>query len=460
VSPLHEEIARFLRDHAIDPVHVSVALSGGADSTALLLALADLAPGSFTLSAVHVNHHLRGEASDLDEAFVRELCSGLDVELRVADVSLDPEETKVRGVEAAARRARYAALEEARAALGAAWIATAHQKNDQAETLVMRFVTGSGIHRLRGIAPLRGHLIRPLLGVSRSEIDAFLSERGVVPPTDEMNADRRFLRSRVRHEIIPLLEALNPRLLDALEETARSARLFDEAFSRMAALLTDDAIERCGDETLFATARIPAIPALRAALLRREIDRLTPSARDVSSRDLARLARELDFPRRRSVSRHLELVPHPRGAALRRRLRTTPGYEYPIEPGGSVEIAEIGARVSLRWLAPGAGITPRSPLAQRFQLPDGSEGPFVIRNRRRGDRFQPLGLHFEKKLKDVFIDRKIDRQQRERIPLLLCAGRIVWIAGVEVAHEFRIADRSRASLEVTVEYGNSRPGHG
>src|SRR3954469_4138913 len=150
--------------------------------------------GGVEIVAAHINHHLRGAESDDDEEYVRELCARYDIPLRVADGTLDPNAVRDRGIEAAAREVRHARLREI---AGDALIATAHQKNDQAETIVMRLMTGGGIAALRGIHPVRDDgVIRPLLEVTRAEIERFLAERGAAARADSSNADPRFVRNR------------------------------------------------------------------------------------------------------------------------------------------------------------------------------------------------------------------------------------------------------------------------
>ncbi len=199
MTALLETVRRFFTVHCIEPCVVLAAVSGGADSTALLLLLSELRPEGWEVFAAHVNHHLRGEESDADEAFVRELCKRLNVPLHIADGTLDAERVRQRGVEATAREVRYARLHGVARASGAPFIATAHQKNDQAETVLMRLLTGSGIGGLRGIHAVRGDgIIRPLLDITREQIDELLRERGITPRHDRSNDDPRFLRNRVR----------------------------------------------------------------------------------------------------------------------------------------------------------------------------------------------------------------------------------------------------------------------
>src|SRR5687767_11136479 len=214
-----EAVRQYFVKHCGAPCAIVAAVSGGADSTALLLALTGLRDDGFEVHAAHVNHHLRGIDSDADEQFVRDLCARLGVPLHVADGTLDPERVRARGIEAAAREVRYARLSEIREATGARFVATAHQKNDQAETVLMRLLTGSGIAGLRGIHPVRADgFVRPLLDVTREEIEAFLRERNVTPRTDRSNADARFLRNRVR-AIIGELNAVEN--LAAIADQAR-----------------------------------------------------------------------------------------------------------------------------------------------------------------------------------------------------------------------------------------------
>lgn len=392
------------------------AVSGGVDSTALLLALADLRDDGFALDAAHVNHHLRGGDSDADEAFVRDLCARLAVELRVADGTLDEGAIRARGVEAAAREVRYARLREL---AGDCLVATAHQKNDQAETVLMRLLTGSGIAGLRGIHPVRDDgFVRPLREVTRAEIEAFLRERGVVPRIDRSNEDPRFLRNRIRAIV---------RELNAVDNLAAVA---DEACEQWPVL------ERLIDEAEPAAreGHWPDALWLREALLQRLVGN-----RDL---DVRRLAAELDKVKRVSVSKTHELVRRGDALLLTEKPVHVPEFELELEPDEPGYIPELGLTVGVRKGVTGHG--------QPFRI---SGAPrFVVRNRRRGDRFQPLGLSVPKKLKDFLIDRKIPADVRDRLPLLLWNDEIVWIGGVEVSERFKVTqDPGGVLYEVWME---------
>ena len=433
-----------------------MAVSGGADSTALLLALHDL---ESDVVAAHVNHHLRGAESDADETFVRDLCAVLGVPLRVGEGSLDPGRVRARGVEAAAREVRYARLLALRDEEGAAWVATAHQKNDQAETILMRLLTGSGLAGLRGIHPVRADgFIRPLLEVTRADVDAYLAERNVTPRIDRSNDDPRFLRNRVRVFL---------RHVDAVENLARiaaQARAQWPAVERAIDEADRACVEAHDDRTVFRA--WPDDEWLRGALLQRHIRRLDPQARDF---DAGRLASQVEAITRVSVTKNLELVRKATLLVLRKRLEAAPDFEVELTDGtafipaaGVTMHALDAARASARRRndeddASGAGDV-RAPFRQLIELPEGADLTFTVRNRRPGDRFQPLGMDRPKKLKDFFIDRKIDADVRDRLPLLVWNGEIVWIPGVEVSERFKVRGAGGLLCEVWTDERHDQSG--
>jgi tRNA(Ile)-lysidine synthase len=419
---LRTKIRQFFVKHGIARCRIAVAASGGTDSTALLLALAGLREDGYTVAAVHVNHHLRGADSDEDEAFVRGLCARLGVELTVFDGTLDPECVRARGIEAAAREVRYARL----AGLDAEYVATAHQKNDQAETVLMRLLTGSGLAGLRGIHPVRADgFIRPLLDVTRAEIEEFLAGEGVAARFDRSNDDPRFLRNRVR----AFLRETGG--IDALADVAEQARAQWPVFERAIDAAEREHAEVREAETRFT--RWPEDPWLRGALLQRHIRRLDPGARDF---DAMRLASEVETVKRTSVTKNLELVRNGDAWILHKPPQPTQEFEVELTEEHPAHVPALGKTL---YLAKHSG-QPATGNRQLIQLPEGAVPRFAVRNRRHGDRFHPLGLPQPKKLKDFLIDRKIAAELRDRLPLLVWNGEIVWIAGVEVSERFKVTD--------------------
>ncbi|MEO8381708.1 MAG: tRNA lysidine(34) synthetase TilS [Acidobacteriota bacterium] len=398
-----------------------VAVSGGIDSSALLFALSELRSGSLQLVAAHVNHHLRGTESDGDESFVRELCARLQVPLHVADGTLDADLVRERGIEAAARAVRYARLSEIRQQTESRFVATAHQQEDQAETVLMRLLSGSGLAGLRGIHPVREDgFIRPLLKVSRSELASFLAERNVTARYDSSNDDFRFLRNRVR----ALLRETGG--VDALASVAEQARASWPILERAIDVVEEQCTTSDGEQTRFH--HWPDDLWLRGALLQRHIRRLDPTSRDF---DASRIAAAADSVRRMSVTGTLELVRKGEAWILRRPPPDILPFELPLTEASPAHIPATGMTVHVRRATATGGER------QRIQLPEPAAA-FTVRNRRNGDRFQPLGLEVSKKLKDFLINRRIDVDVRDRLPLLVWNGEIVWVAGVEVSERFRV----------------------
>jgi tRNA(Ile)-lysidine synthase len=447
-----DTVRRFLSQMDAGTCHILVAVSGGADSTALLVALADLRADGYAVSAAHVNHHLRAAESDADESFVRALCAELGVSVHVADGTLTDALIARDGVEGAARDVRITRLQEIRSLAEARYIATAHQRNDQAETVLMRLLTGSGIAGLRGIHPFREDgIIRPLLEVARRDIAGFLSARGIPWRTDTSNADERFLRNRVRR----ILSKVDDAAVDNLASIAAQAQqqwplieaLIDEAEGKFVSIEAD-------------VTRFHAWPDnqwLRQALLLRHIRRLDAHTREVSSRDLARLAERPDSIRRVSVTGELELIRRGDELVLRRPPGICEEYEVPIDVDGRVRVPS-GSEVLLRRVAPDGTFASADRTRQMFCAPAGSRRTglqdgvpaFVIRNRRPGDRFHALGAPGSKKLKDFLIDRRIAPELRDRLPLLVWNGEIVWVAGVEVSDRFRVTGNETEVYEVSI----------
>jgi tRNA(Ile)-lysidine synthase len=391
---------------------------------------------------------LRGAESDDDEAYVRELCARYDIALRVADGTLDPDAVRHRGIEAAAREVRHARLREI---AGDALIATAHQKNDQAETVLMRLMTGGGIAALRGIHPVRDDgVIRPLLTVTRAEIERFLAERNITPRFDRSNADPRFLRNRVRAMLRDFDESVIENLAAIADQARMQWPILEKAVDDAENVIASD------EETRFRS--MPEDAWLRQALLLRHIRRLDGEARDISAVDLARLARSTN---RTSVTSSVELLIDENQLVLRRRHgdTSTPDFEIEIEAGTEVFIPEIKTKIRIQPTTDNRQRTP--PGVQQIQLPKNAIPHFTIRNRRHGDRFRPLGMSHDKKLKDLLIDRKIAATLRDRIPLVVWHGTIVWVAGVEVSDLFKVTGEAADLYEVAIEEAHEslqRPG--
>jgi tRNA(Ile)-lysidine synthase len=229
-----------------------VAVSGGADSVALLRALVEI--GAAVVIG-HVNHQLRGEESDGDEQFVIELAASLGVPVRTVRVNIESG-----NVEAEARRLRYAWLTGLAAEVGANWIATGHTADDQAETLLHRLIRGTGLQGLRGIAPVREHILRPMLAIPRADLLDYLLSLAQPFRTDSTNADTTFTRNRIRAELLPLLRTFNPAIVDVLGRLSVQAdELFAEQEAETVELLRSVELPRAGETVILDADKLTAV---------------------------------------------------------------------------------------------------------------------------------------------------------------------------------------------------------
>ena len=365
------------------------AVSGGADSMALLWALYLLKEEwDLDISAAHFNHHLRGEESDRDEAFVREFCNGYGIPLHVGSGHIVPGK---KGLEAAARDARYAFL---RTLPGK--IATAHTADDNAETLLMHLVRGTGLKGLGGIMPRNGNVIRPMLSITRQEIEDFLDEYAVDHITDSSNNGDDFLRNRIRHHVMPLLKEENPRLSQNLSAMALRLRLDEEALSRQADFEGAPQVEVLRNMA----------PAVRARALEKFLKNSgvkEPEAVHI------RQAEALVFSENPSARANF-----PGGLII--------GRKYDILTVVSADTGEIPYRISC------TAAEEIINTADTFTVvPVGS---VYLRSRQAGDAIRLSGG--TKTLKKILIDRKIPAAERSRIPVLCDDVGILAVGGIGV----------------------------
>ncbi len=420
---------------------VTCALSGGADSVALLHCLLSLREElGVEVSAAHYNHCLRGAESDGDEAFVRRLCASWGVELAVGrgDVAACARETG-RSLEEAARQLRYAFLLSQ-----PGLIATAHNADDQAETVVLNLLRGTGLRGLGAMAPRQGRVIRPLLPVTRAEVEAYLSAHGLPHREDSSNHRDDALRNRLRHHVMPLLRAENPNLSETVGRMTDLLRQ-DEAYleERTDALLAQAARDGGWDcRTLRAA---PAV--LRRRAIRRLLELPKPSMAHVDAVD--RLLDRLDG----SASADL-----PGGVTARReygllRLETAHGPEtfqpVRLEVGQQVLLPELSLRIS----AEGPVILEKeldylSTFAIKYDMIDKAKVLWV-RPRRTGDTLRLPGG--QKSLKRLMIDRKIPAARRNTIPVLADGQGVlaVWQLGVDFD---RMARPGEQALLIEIQY--------
>ena len=461
---LADRVAASVEGRALIPPGGAVvaAVSGGGDSVALLHLLAELAGRSVvTLAGVaHVNHRLRGAASDEDERFCRRLARRFGVPCLVESVAVaDLARSRRVSVEQAGHHVRRAFFGRAARELRAGRVALGHTIDDQAETVLLRLVRGAGAAGLAGMRPRTGVLVRPLLAIRRAELRGYLADRGIAFREDASNADRRIPRNRVRHELLPHLRTYSLRIVEALARQADAAQADEAWLSRGADQAAADLVFMDGAEAEIDAAGLAALPpALARRVVRDVLARVVPGRAAVGFDPIERVRRaaagglrRADLPgcRVERAAGLVRLVPRRgRGGPPPR-----PGFAYRLEVPGRVAVPEAGVLVRAEVGAPGAAGVPAGPAAAApAAVVAAPAAPLVVRSWRFGDRYRPPGLGGRsRKLQDLFVDRKVPRADRARVPIVVDAdGRIVWVIGFGIGHDFRAGEGSESVLTLRV----------
>ena len=430
---------------------VVVAVSGGPDSAALLSLLVELRRRlGIGLHVAHLDHGLRGDDSRGDARYTRRLARRLGLEVTVERVGFPDHPDG--GLEAAARRVRYDFLRRVADRQKARRIATGHTADDQAETVLMRLIRGAGSEGLAGIPPVRDRIVRPLIEVRRPQIERYLRCRRLRPRQDRSNLQLDRLRNRVRWKLIPLLERdYQPNIVEVLNRLARLENEERDYFRGRAEELLQDRAERLsGGKIMLDLSGFENYFKIGEKYLFRElIRRLKGDLKGIESLHLEQLTR---LAAKESPGSRLTL---PDGILAE---RTQGGL---IFVRGSSEPFCRTVKLPGRSYLRGPGLVFRSRLIEKgphFRLPaqaDASRaffdwarlrGPFILRSRRPGDRFHPLGRKGRCKLSDFFIDRKIPRLCRDDLPLLVGRDGIIWVIGHEIGEPFKVSGSTNTVL--------------
>lgn len=437
---------------------VVVAVSGGADSVCLLDVLARLVPDfGLELLVAHFEHGLREAEDGPETRFVEKLAREMSLPFELGTAGDLKKESG--SLEERAREARYSFLEHVKTKCGAQKIALGHTLDDQAETVLMRLLRGSGTKGLSGIPPVRAPgIIRPLIGTPRKEVEGYLGSRGLKWITDSSNRDRNFLRNRIRLELLPELLRYQPRLVERLGALARDIREEDRFLDGLAAQW----VEAHGEFPAGGVLVLPREetlgldPALRLRVLRRALGWVAGGLRRIDRRHveavegLARGQRpqsEISLPNRilarRSYDKLIFGSTHAKIGAP---------FELQLPSPGLYEIKEAGTCVHLQEKARrDIDLLNETPL-KAFLDADKIHFPLTLRSILPGDRFIPLGMKGRRKIKDFLIDLKVPAEDRSRIPLLLSRGAVAWVCGYRIDERFKVGEGTERIFEASLIY--------
>lgn len=435
--------------------HILVGLSGGPDSVCLLNVLKELSVKfKLKISAAYINHGLRPDEIPREIQFCQRLCDDLNINFHTKEIDVRTlAEIEKINIQEAARILRYEALDHISLTIKAHKIAVAHNADDQAETVIMRLLRGAGPAGLGGIPPVRKKIIRPLIEIERSEIETFLSERQITYLIDSSNKNTKYLRNKIRQNLMPVIKSIFPSATRAIVRTAEIMQQENDfintsvtkALMRLMSRKTDERVE------LFCN----PMEILNIVILRRALRVAIDSVRGLRGIDFDHIEAIIELIKRGKPGDRVYL---PKG------IRAIKGYStliitaekpkklstYVVNEPKDVFISEASLLISIKEF-------------KRDEINDFGDGkntvvvdaekikfPILIRGRKEGDYFYPFGFGKRKKIQDFYVDEKIPREDRDLIPIIESNGDIIFIAGYRLDDRFKISDNTKRCLQIKV----------
>lgn len=465
LSQVWQTIAQYAIFNPGDKVVVGV--SGGPDSLCLLHLLHRLQEElGITLHVAHLHHALRGEEADEDARFVERVATswGLPSTVEKRDVPAYAEREKL-AIEEAARQVRYTFLAEVATRVGASSVAVGHNADDQVETIIMHWLRGAGTAGLRGMLPVQRwplpgidlRLVRPLLEIPREEIEAYCQENGLRPRFDRSNLDTTYYRNRIRHELLPLLEEYNPNIREVIRRAAFIiADDHDYLISQGQRAWEKVVREKEGTLVFDLKAWEKLHPSLQRRLLRRAIHNLRSDLRNIDWVHIEEARRavgekpagtEVTLPRGLSLFRSYDtfvmgdMIPIPEMPLIEEETKIAVPGRTPLPDWELITevLGEGGKEEALNNQEPWQGYFDLDQVGQDL----------ILRGRKPGDRFQPLGMGGRsKRLREFMIDAKIPHHIRDKVPLVVSPRNIVWVAGYRIDERARVTERTGRVLKI------------
>jgi len=422
-----------------DGLHI-VALSGGADSVALLLIMHRL---GYHIEAAHCNFHLRGEESERDEAFVKSLCQSLSIPIHL--IHFDTKEYASLhqvSIEMAARGLRYKYFEQLRQDIGAETVCVAHHRDDAVETLLMNLLRGSGIHGLTGIRPRNGHIVRPLLCLSRGEVESFLQEAGQQYMNDSTNFMDNVVRNKVRLNVIPLLKRINPSASENIYKTAcylgEAEKVIDESIRvQKAQLIRKDHEEQTETVGIAELLKLP-VPSFFLHEWLAPYGFNSAQTTEILSLLEGKSGREFHAGKYLLLIDRAALVLTPQQPPLK-SLRIPEAGLYRYDDNRRFDI--VASRNII--VSKSSDCATIDAALVKF--------PLVVRPIQTGDKFIPYGMSGHKLVSDYLTDLKMDIvSKRRQLVLTDCEGNILWLVGQRTDNRYRVTDQTTSVLSITI----------
>ena len=421
-----------------DGADVIVGLSGGADSTALLKVLLTL---GYRCTAVHCNFHLRGAESDRDQQFVTELCSRLGIRLEVCHYDTESY-ARQHGIsiEMAARELRYADFNRIMQERQASAVCIAHHRDDSVETLLLNLIRGTGLRGLTGIKPVNGNIIRPLLCVSRTEIEQWLTETGQSYVTDSTNLETDYTRNKIRNQLLPLMRTINPDADNAINTTSQHLQqaytVYNDAM--------DQARVRVSDGNIISIPELKRLPSPQAFLF----ESLSPLG--FNSAQINDVWASVDSqPGTRFLSATHQIIKGRDNFTISPVSEVDSTYmTVSLTPGTAVTLPD-GRRLTVSSAPAGTPIS-NDPSTATFDAAQLTDSTVTIRRWHEGDRFVPFGMKGSKLVSDLLTDCKVSPACRENQLVATMGNDIIWVLGIRSSNRHRVSSRTATQLILTL----------
>lgn len=467
-QPLEQRVLTYLQKHHMMSRGdtIVVAVSGGPDSVCLLHILHSLCPAlGIKLQVAHLDHLIRGTESEADALYVAKLVKKLSIPATIEkrDVKMYRKRHKI-SLEEAAREVRYNFLAEVVANTGAGCIAVGHTQNDNVETILLHLIRGTGMRGLRGLQPVTRWklneknltVVRPLLEISREETLSYCARHRLHPRQDSTNLSLAPLRNRIRLELLPLLKRYNPQVVTAILRTAHLAGDDIAYLEKHAADLWRRVASKQGDSIILDKESLRRLhPSLQRYILRLALEKQVGNLKDIEARHVEELLESFNSPAGKQISLPYGLVfsiDYDRYILAKETSALSPfpviAGEYPVNIPGQTVVP--GWYLQADIMSPGETIPSDDNFTAYFDFSRTGKN-LTIRPRKRGDRFQPLGMEETKKLADFMLDARISKDWRPHVPILCAGNKVLWVSGYRISESVKITNRTKQILRIKLE---------
>lgn len=440
--------------------NVVVGLSGGPDSMALLHLLLEVkAIIDFNIYVAHVNHGVRGEEALRDQLFSEQQASklGLPYYTKNIDMIKYGKDNKITAEEAG-RKLRYGFFREILNDIGGGKIAVAHNKNDQAETLIMRFLRGTGVDGLRGMEYISNDIIRPILGIDREDIERYIIDNNIETVLDHTNLKPIYTRNKIRLELIPYIEKnFNSNIIETLFRMSKICALDSEFLNKYTQEKYNEILkkEEKNDIVLNGQMFLDIDTSIQKRIIRNALLQINGSLNGITE---VQVSSFLDIVLKRETGKEFHFSNNIIGninyndILIKKHIdKVDENYIYELQISCVLNLPELGYSIYTEIISIEKYSSERQSNNARYFDLDKIRGKLYVRNRKAGDRFVPFGMDGTKKIKDYFIDEKISKDLRDKILLIVDEESIIWVLGYRTDDRYKITDRTKKVLKISYE---------